>query len=284
MRQLSWSLARLIRNDLIEHGFDTFMDVENLDSGEFVRRVLSQIEAREHFIVLLQPGSLDRIGEDDDWLHREIAHALAHGRNVVPVTADGFGFRRDLVLPPDVARLPSLNAVVIQPDYFPAAMERLRTRFLKTPPKPGPRLRDLFFPGPHRGTDLDTETTLSSTDAVYGATVTLYPPHDPCPTCRATGAKAGTRPRVCPVCGGNGLDSYATSKPCQQCRGRGLVVDNPCLACSGSGRTTSGRTLKVRIPAGIKDGQRLRLTGQGGPGTDGGSAGDLYILVHVAKP
>jgi hypothetical protein len=279
----------LVHNDLIEHGFDTFMDVESLDSGEFVRRVLSEIEAREHFVVLLQPGSLDRIGEDDDWLHREIAHALAHGRNVVPVTADGFGFRRDLMLPPDVAMLPSLQAVVIQPDYFPAAMERLRIRFLKTPPKRGPRLRDLFFPGPlfpgpHRGFDLDTETTLSSTDAVHGATVTLCPPHDPCPACRATGAKAGAMPKVCPVCGGNGLDSYATSKPCQECRGRGLVVDNPCLACSGTGRTTGGRTLKVRIPAGVKDGQRLRLTGQGFPGDRGGPAGDLYVLVHVANP
>jgi hypothetical protein len=274
----------LVRNDLIEHGFDAFIDVENLDSGEFVRRVLSQIEAREHFVVLLQPGSLDRIGEDDDWLHREIAHALAHGRNVVPVTADGFEFRRDLVLPPDMAVLPSLNAVIIQPDYFPAAMEKLRTRFLT--PKPGFRLRDIFVgpSGPHRGFDLDTETTLSSTDAVHGATVTLHPPHDPCPACRATGAKAGTQPRMCPVCDGNGLDPYATSKPCQKCRGRGLVVDNPCSACSGTGRTASGRTLKARIPAGIKDGQRLRLTGQGFPGQKGGPAGDLYVLVHVAKP
>ena len=74
---------------LLEHRFDTFMDVENLDSGEFPRAILSQIEAREHFIVLLQPGSLDHIGEDGDWLRREIAHALAHGRNVVPVTATG---------------------------------------------------------------------------------------------------------------------------------------------------------------------------------------------------
>lgn len=126
----------MVRDDLIEHGFDTFMDVENLDSGEFVRKILSQIEAREHFIVLLQPGSLDQISEDGDWLHREIAYALAHNRNVVPVTADGFKFRRDLVLPTDVAGLPSLNAIVIPPDYFPAAMEKLRTRFLKTPPKP----------------------------------------------------------------------------------------------------------------------------------------------------
>ena len=80
-----WSLARLVRNDLIEHGFDTFMDAENLHSGESRQKILSQIEAREHFIVLLQPGSLDQIEEGGDWLHREIAHALAHNRNVVPV-------------------------------------------------------------------------------------------------------------------------------------------------------------------------------------------------------
>jgi hypothetical protein len=135
-RQLSESLALLIRKDLNEHRFDAFVDLENLDSGEFERKILSQIEAREHFIVLLQPGSLDRIREDDDWLRREIAHALAHDRNVVPVTANGFEFRRDLVLPSDVARLPSLNAVPIQPGYFDAAMERLRTRFLKKPPSP----------------------------------------------------------------------------------------------------------------------------------------------------
>jgi TIR domain len=129
-RKHSETLALLIRKDLIEHGFDTFMDVENLDSGEFAQKILSQIEAREHFIVLLERGSLDRIGKHSDWLRREIAHALARNRNVVPVTADGFEFRRDLKLPPDVARLPSLNAVPIQPGYFDAAMERLRTRFL----------------------------------------------------------------------------------------------------------------------------------------------------------
>jgi hypothetical protein len=126
----------LIRKDLKEHRFDAFVDLENLDSGEFARKILTQIEAREHFIVLLQPGSLDRIGEDGDWLRREMAHALAYGRNVVPVTANGFEFRRDLVLPPDVARLSSLNAVPIQSGYFDAAMERLRTRFLKKSPNP----------------------------------------------------------------------------------------------------------------------------------------------------
>jgi hypothetical protein len=138
-RQLSESLALLVRMVLTKHDFDTFVDLENLDSGEFERTILSQIEAREHFLLLLEPGSLDQIGEDGDWLRLEIAHALTHHRNVVPVTANGFEFRRDLMLPSDVARLPSFNAVAIQPGYFDAAMERLRTRFLKMPSNPTAR-------------------------------------------------------------------------------------------------------------------------------------------------
>lgn len=137
-RQLSESLALLVRKDLIEHHFDAFVDTENLDSGEFERRILRQIEEREHFIVLLEPGSLDRIGQYGDWLRREIAHALAHGRNVIPVTK-GFELSHVLMLPPDVAKLPFFNAVPIQPGYFDAAMERLRTRFLKAPSNPATR-------------------------------------------------------------------------------------------------------------------------------------------------
>ena len=135
-RQLSESLALLVRKDLSQHRFDIFMDIKNLNSGTFEPTILSEIKAREHFIVVLEPGSLDQIGEDGDWLRREIAYALDHSRNVVPVTANGFEFRRDLVLPPDVARLPSLNALPIERGYFDEAMEVLRTRFLKVPSKP----------------------------------------------------------------------------------------------------------------------------------------------------
>lgn len=134
-RQLSWQLAQLIHHNLVEHGFDAFMDYKNLDSGEFDRKILDEIARRCHFIVLLEPGSLDRIGDRGDWLRREIAHALATSRpNIVPVTASGFKFRRKPHLPPDVARLPSFNAVAVQqPELFDAAMERLRTKFLKIP-------------------------------------------------------------------------------------------------------------------------------------------------------
>jgi TIR domain len=149
-RQVSEHLAQRVRNYLIEHDFDVFVDLENLDSGEFDRRILREIEARMHFIVLLQPGSLDRIGEKGDWLRREIAHALARGRNVVPVTADGFEFGRDLTLPPDVARLPSFNAVDLPSGYFDAAMKKLRKRFLKTPARPAatplPETRSVVTP------------------------------------------------------------------------------------------------------------------------------------------
>jgi len=133
-RELSWALAHLVFNDLKGHGFDVFMDVESLDSGEFERVVLREIEARVHFVVVLAPGCLERIGEEGDWLRREIAHALAHDRNVVPLTVDGFKFRRDLMLAADVARLPGFNAVSIPPGYFDMAMERLRSRFLKSSP------------------------------------------------------------------------------------------------------------------------------------------------------
>jgi hypothetical protein len=134
--ELSENLARLVQTDLDKHGYDTFVAIEDLGSGEFERVILSQIEMRQHFVVLLEPRSLDRIGKDGDWLRREIAHALRHGRNVVPVTASGFEFSDDLVLPPDVAKLSHLNAVPIPPKYFNAAMEDLRTKFLKKPSNP----------------------------------------------------------------------------------------------------------------------------------------------------
>jgi molecular chaperone DnaJ len=95
-------------------------------------------------------------------------------------------------------------------------------------------------------------------------------------------------PRVCPTCSGTGVTSrgaggFAFSEPCRDCRGRGLIVDDPCPVCHGSGRAMSERTMQVRIPAGVEDGQRIRLKGKGSPGERGGVAGDLLVLVHV-KP
>jgi molecular chaperone DnaJ len=140
---------------------------------------------------------------------------------------------------------------------------------------------------PRRGADVETETTLSFGDAVDGTTVPLKLTGDgPCPVCRGTGAKAGTVPKVCPTCEGTGqssrnLGNFAFSEPCKTCRGRGLVVEDPCPSCSGSGHAASTRTIQARIPAGVADGQRIKLRGKGAPGERGGPAGDLYVRVHV---
>jgi molecular chaperone DnaJ len=140
-----------------------------------------------------------------------------------------------------------------------------------------------------RGADVETETALSFGDAIDGATVSLrLTGEGPCPVCGGTGAKSGTVPKVCPDCHGTGqqsrnLGGFGLSEPCKTCRGRGLVVDDPCTACSGSGRAMSSRTVQARIPAGVADGQRIRLPGKGAPGERGGKAGDLYVRVHV-KP
>ena len=141
---------------------------------------------------------------------------------------------------------------------------------------------------PRRGADVETEASLSFGDAIDGATVSLRLAGEaPCQACRGTGARSGTVPRVCPNCQGTGqasrnLGSFAFSEPCPECRGRGMVVDDPCPVCSGSGRAASTRTIQARIPAGVADGQRIRLKGKGAPGERGGPAGDLYVRVHVA--
>jgi len=141
---------------------------------------------------------------------------------------------------------------------------------------------------PRRGSDVETEASLSFSDAIDGATVSLrLTDEGPCKVCRGTGAKAGTVPKVCPTCEGTGqssrdLGSFAFSEPCTTCRGRGLVVDDPCTVCSGSGRAMSSRTIQARIPSGVADGQRIKIKGKGAPGERGGPPGDLYVKVHVA--
>ena len=141
---------------------------------------------------------------------------------------------------------------------------------------------------PRRGQDVETETTLSFEQALEGLTVPLRLTSEAaCPACAGTGARAGTMPHVCPTCDGSGMQTtsqaggFAMTEPCRQCLGRGLVVDDPCPVCSGSGRGTSTRTIQARIPAGVRDGQRIRLRGKGAPGERGGPNGDLYVTVHV---
>ena len=142
--------------------------------------------------------------------------------------------------------------------------------------------------GPRRGQDIEGEATIDFTDAVEGVTVTMQTVSDEaCGACSGTGAKSGTLPRVCPTCQGSGMETstpggvFAVSEPCHDCRGRGLIVEEPCPVCGGSGRGRSTRSMQVRIPAGVTDGQRIRIKGKGGAGENGGAPGDLYVLVHV---
>jgi molecular chaperone DnaJ len=141
--------------------------------------------------------------------------------------------------------------------------------------------------GPRRGEDLEAELHLSFEEAVRGATVTVNVTSDvPCPTCHGTGAAPGTTPVVCPRCGGRGvLDEnqgfFSFSTPCTRCAGRGMVVEKPCGTCRGTGLSRSPRKVRVKVPAGVADGQRIRLKGKGGAGRNGGPPGDLYVLVHV---
>jgi molecular chaperone DnaJ len=141
---------------------------------------------------------------------------------------------------------------------------------------------------PAKGADLETETTLAFTDAVDGTTVAMRLSSDaPCPTCNGTGGKPGTTPHICPECDGAGMvvesvgGAFSLNQTCPVCHGRQLVYDESCPSCHGSGRGTSNRTIQVRIPAGVKNGQRIKLTGKGAAGENGGPAGDLYVTVRV---
>lgn len=141
--------------------------------------------------------------------------------------------------------------------------------------------------GPARGRDVEAEVTLDFTDAVYGATVplTLRAP-GVCDTCHGSGAKPGTTPRTCPNCGGSGLTTrnqgaFSLSEPCRECQGVGTIVEEKCPECRGTGGVTKSRRLTVRIPPGVANGQRIRLTGRGEPGVRGGPAGNLYVVVRV---
>ena len=141
--------------------------------------------------------------------------------------------------------------------------------------------------GPRKGADVEAGVTLSFVDALRGCTVPLrLTTSGACETCRGSGAAPGTSPRACGVCGGQGMVSrnqggFAFAEPCTACRGTGRVVETPCPGCRGTGSTTSERSLTVRIPPGIEDGQRVRLAGRGSPGERGGPAGDLLVQVTV---
>ncbi len=143
--------------------------------------------------------------------------------------------------------------------------------------------------GPQRGQDLETELHLSFRDAVHGVTSTVRFRADAiCETCHGNGARPGTQPEVCPECKGSGAIAvdqgpFSFSQVCPRCGGSGHVVANPCPTCHGRGVELRAREVKVRVPAGVDDGQRIRVKGRGGAGANGGPAGDLYVVVSV-KP
>jgi molecular chaperone DnaJ len=138
-----------------------------------------------------------------------------------------------------------------------------------------------------RGADLQAEVTVSFDDSLRGATVRVpVEKADTCEACHGTGAKAGTTPKICPDCQGRGVVAqnqgfFALSQPCPRCLGNGTLVEHPCPGCGGSGVQTRTRRYSVKVPAGVKDGTRIRIKGKGEAGQRGGSTGDLYVVVRV---
>jgi len=138
-----------------------------------------------------------------------------------------------------------------------------------------------------RGRDLETEVTLTFDQAVKGAQLPLsVPTSQPCPTCNGTGAKPGTAPKICPVCDGRGVESqsqgiFSISQPCSRCHGAGTIIEDPCPTCGGTGAQRTIKRMRVNIPAGVRDGSRIRLAGKGEAGIRGTEPGDLYVITRV---
>ena len=157
----------------------------------------------------------------------------------------------------------------------------------------GDMISDLFGrggggAGRAAGRDLETEVRLSFAQAVNGTEVSVTVPGEaPCPTCNGSGAKPGTSPKTCPNCGGRGIETegqgmFSLSQPCHVCGGRGSVIDDPCPTCGGRGLTDQVNRYRVKIPAGVREGSRIRVAGKGEPGFNGGPPGDLYVVTRVA--
>lgn len=141
--------------------------------------------------------------------------------------------------------------------------------------------------GPRRGADVESEVRLGFAEAIEGATVPLRMTSETaCASCQGNGAKNGIPPRPCPYCRGTGHSTrsqggIAFSEPCRECRGRGQRTEEPCPDCAGNGRTSRSAVVQIRIPAGVTDGQRIRLRGKGAPGERGGPPGDLFVVARV---
>jgi molecular chaperone DnaJ len=138
-----------------------------------------------------------------------------------------------------------------------------------------------------RGRDLEVEASISFAQSIEGAQVPIVvPTAERCGTCNGTGAKPGTSPTVCPRCQGRGVESqgqglFSISQPCQRCNGSGTIIEHPCPTCHGDGRLRTTKRYRANIPAGVKEGSKVRLAGKGEPGQHGGPPGDLFVVVHV---
>ena len=144
-------------------------------------------------------------------------------------------------------------------------------------------------PQVYRGADLRYNLEITLEQAAHGFDTTIrVPSWDKCDTCHGSGAKPGTSPTTCGTCGGHGQvrmqqGFFSIQQTCPKCHGSGKVITDPCTPCGGAGRIKRNKTLEVKIPAGIDNGMRIRSTGNGEPGTNGGPSGDLYVEIHI-KP
>ena len=147
--------------------------------------------------------------------------------------------------------------------------------------------------GPRKGENLRITLQLTFEEAVFGCEKSVsVTRNESCKDCGGTGAKKGTSPETCPVCRGSGqvqstqrtpFGVFSSSSPCQNCKGTGKIIKEPCPSCKGEGRVRKTRTIRVKIPAGIDDGQTISLRGEGNGGARGGPAGDLYVTVYVKE-
>jgi molecular chaperone DnaJ len=143
-------------------------------------------------------------------------------------------------------------------------------------------------PQPQRGADLEAVVNLSFEDSLKGVQTQIpVEVETACRECGGSGAQPGTAPVICPECNGRGVKAesqglFALSQPCPRCRGNGTVIEKPCGRCRGTGRERRTRRYSVKIPAGVKDGTRIRLKGKGEAGINGGPPGDLHVVTHVA--
>src|SRR6478672_2721172 len=141
--------------------------------------------------------------------------------------------------------------------------------------------------GVYRGADLRYNLELSLEEAAKGTEVKIrIPALEECATCKGTGAKPGTQPKQCPTCHGRGevrvsQGFFSIQQTCPQCHGTGKIIPEPCATCSGAGRVKKHKTLSVKIPAGVDQDDRIRLTGEGEAGVNGGPPGDLYVVVNL---